>query len=119
MGKRKAATDLLDNPIVDECEAFTPQPTPFDKGFDILSETAGERLELMTRTDSRIIDACQLGYTVVARFGSAYVGNRVNQLMRLAISKNGRGREEIVESIKAGAGVPDTFYEGNSGYGYD
>lgn len=121
MSRKKPASDLIADPMISETANPFSSATPFDKAYDILSETQGDRLELMTRTDTRVVDACQLGYTLVARFGSPYVSGRVNQLMRLAISKEGEGRKEIVESLKAGAGVPDGYYEngGSMGFGYD
>lgn len=118
---RKSASDLLKDPLItQEANPFAASPTPFDKAYDILSETGGARLELMTRTDPRVVDACQLGYTITARFGSPYVRGRVEQMLRLAISKGGEGRKEIVESLKAGAGVPDGYYDqGGRSFTYD
>ena len=75
--------------------------SPYDRALDILTVIEDAPLELMTRTNPIMARACAISYSMMATFRSTYVGGRINQTMRLAVSSMGRGREEIVRSLGA------------------
>ncbi len=122
--KPRSATDLLNDPLI--VEDPDPEPiiisdTPFDKAYTVLTATSGEVLELMTRTTPKLATAVGVGYTMRYNFKSNYIGGRMDNLMRIHVSFGGRGRNEMVQSLKAGSGVPDSYYArdggGSRGYG--
>lgn len=106
---KKSGGDLLEEPLLDSFEESTP--TPFDQTVDYLATTKGETLELFHRSTPRVAEALQLSYNMVYRFKSRYIQGKGNQLMRLTVSREGTGRQELVDSLRAGSGVPDAFFE--------
>lgn len=121
-GKPKSAMDLLDEPIMEEADAepIVISDTPFDKAYTVLTSTSGPILELMTRTTPKLATAIAVAYMVRYNFKSDYVGGKMDSLMRSHVSFGGRGRNEMVQSLKAGSGVPDAYYTrdgGSRGYG--
>lgn len=117
----RSAEDLLDDPV--------PQPispgmdmgvesTPWHEALGVLTVTEDEGLELMTRTNPIMAKACAISYSMCHTFRSGYVAGRNNLNMRLAVSKDGRGREEIVRSLGADS---ETFNkpESNNPPGYE
>ena len=120
--KPKSAMDLLDEPILEDPdnEPIVISETPFDKAYTVLTSTSGPILELMTRTTPKLATALIVAYTVRYNFKSEYVGGKMDGLMRSHVSFGGRGRNEMVQSLKAGSGVPDAYYTrdgGSRGYG--
>lgn len=103
----KTAEDLCDDPQIPmtvggQMEGELPgSESGYDRALNILTVTGDDQLELMTRTNPIIARACAVGYSMTASFRSSYVGGRVNQVMRLAVSNGGKGREEIVRSLGA------------------
>lgn len=89
--------------------------TPFDQAIDLLSRTRGDSLELMCRTTHEVAEATAVAYSMVARFGTRYVQGRIEQIQRLTVSIQGKGRAEVVQSLQAGSGVSDAYYEAQSG----
>ena len=110
--KKKSATDLLDNPLVDETpfEEEPEQTTPFDKTHRSLTATGGKMLELMTRTTPQLAAAISTSSNYLFNFKSRYIQDRSDRLMRLHVSVNGQGRSEMVQALQSGAGVPGEFY---------
>lgn len=93
--------------------------TPFNQTVDILSSTSGPRLELFCRSNKSLVEAAEVCYNMAYRFKSKYIMGRMDQIMRFSVSANGQGRAEMVQSLQAGAGVPDSFYENqNSTIGF-
>ena len=101
----KSVDDLLDDPMpaggAVGGDIGMDGESPYYRALDILTVTEDEGLELMTRTSPTMAKACAIGYSMMATFRSTYVCGRINQNMRLAVSQNGRGREEIVRSLGA------------------
>lgn len=102
----KTAEDLCDDPqiprTIGPMEGEMPgSESGYDRALNILTETEDNLLELMTRTNPIIARACAVGYSMTASFRSSYISGRVNQVMRLAVSNGGKGREEIVRSLGA------------------
>ena len=119
---RRDAEELLDEPNISftDTNGMADMETPFHQAIDLLAVTRGEELELMTRATKSIADAAAIGYNMIFRFNSRYIKGRIEQLERLAVSIQGQGRDEVVRSLQAGSGVPDSFYEmqvgSNTGY---
>lgn len=111
----RTGMDLMSEPE-DVVEQGDRQPdTPFDTAVGLLSSTKGHRLELMCRATKSIADAAAVSYGMVYRFRSEYIRGRMEQIERLSVSISGQGRGEIVQSLQAGSGVPDAFYETGGG----
>ena len=110
---KRSGEDLWNEPNIGPMPGGNMQPidTPFNQVVDMLTVTEGKKLELMTRANKAMADAMSVGYSMVFRFDSNYIGGRIDQLKRLAVSMNGKGRAELVQSLQAGSGVPDSFYE--------
>ena len=107
MSSLKPATDLMDDPILPPTGGgFGESESPYDRALDILTVTADDPLELMTRTNPIMARACAVSYSMMATFRSSYVSGRINQVMRLAVSNGGKGRDEIVRSL----GATDTAF---------
>ena len=118
MAYRKKATDLFEGPP--QTEDRKAQDPPVSKGMEILSTLDGVRLETVTRTNRQIVEGITAGSAYVARYNSPYIQARRDRLMRLAISMGGKGREEIIEIVKAGGQMADAYYERDaSGSGLD
>lgn len=106
--KRKAPKDLLDE---DPIYTGPTQPDPpVSKGIDILSTLEGKSLETMTRTNRAIVAGILSGSAFAYRYKSQYISDQTDRLMRVAISRGGEGRKDIIEIIRAGGQMPDAFY---------
>ena len=119
MVESRNATELLDDPQVPEVGEMpeTVPDTPYAMAFGLLSALGGEKLEIMTRANPRLVQAAQVSYCMVAQFGSSYIAGENDQLGRYAVSIQGEGRKEIVDSLRAGGDMPDAYYEAQSGGG--
>lgn len=110
--KKKPATDLLEDPLVEEIPEPTEEPTtPFDRAYGVLTATHGERLEMMTRTTKPLAEAINVGYNMMFNYKSRYLRGRIDTLMRVHVSLDGKGRAEMVQALQAGSGVPGEFYD--------
>lgn len=107
--------DLLDEDIGPDIGEEPRGDTPFDTTISNLSQTSGEKLELMCRANKNIAQAATVSYNMIFRFGSKYIQGRIDQIMRLSVSKGGEGRAEMVQALQAGSGVPDSYYESEAG----
>lgn len=120
MAKKINGQDLLDQHAydeqIDDCPDIpTVSETPFDKGFDLLSETDGKRLDIMMRTTPAIVKAGGVTLAHQKRFPHMrFIPELYSQLQRYTVSIGGKGRNEIVTTVQAGAGVPPTYYENKS-----
>lgn len=104
----KAAKDLVKNPFFTSARDSEP---PVSRGMDIMTVETGAGLEEMARLDNPdMVKAATLGYIFREVYGIEYVGGRVDQIMRLSISKNGAGRREIIDVIQAGGALPEAYY---------
>ena len=115
----RLSSDLLSNPEVPEVSEMPEMlgETPYDKAYNLLSALEGRKLEIMTRTNPRLVQAANVAYNITSSFGSRYIGGKIDQLMRFAVSMGGQGRKEIVESLRAGGDMPDAYYEAQAGGG--
>lgn len=107
--------DLYSNPEEEDTGGERAPDTPFDTAVGLLSSTEGKRLELMCRATKSIAEAAEVSYNMIYRFRSQYIKGRMEQIERLSVSISGQGRGEIVQSLQAGSGVPDAFYETGGG----
>lgn len=115
----RLSTDLLNNPEVPEVAEMPENlgETPYDKAYNLLSALGGQKLEIMTRTNPRLVQAANVAYNMTSSFGSVYIRGKIDQIMRFAVSMGGEGRKEIVESLRAGGDMPDAYYEAQVGGG--
>lgn len=115
--EKRSGGELEDEPSPMYSGGFgsMPEATPFDKATDLLAETKGETLELMCRTTNEVAEATAIAYAMIYRFHSSYINGRIEQIQRLTVSNGGKGRAEVVQSLQAGSGVSDGFYEAQSG----
>lgn len=115
----RLSSDLLDNPEMPDVGEMpeTLGETPYDKAYSLLSALEGKKLEIMTRTNPRLVQAANVAYNLTSSFGSRYISGKIDQLMRFAVSMGGEGRKEIVDSLRAGGDMPDAYYEAQVGGG--
>lgn len=110
----RPATDLLDDPIIQEGDIEELNEvegvTPFDKAYGALMTINGPRLELLTRTTPKLAVAIDHAFNRIANFGSIYLTRRIATIERLSVSMDGKGRAELIQALQAGAGVPGEFY---------
>lgn len=96
MLKHPEVGDVGDMPVMEG-------DTPYDKAIDLLSVLSGPQMEIMTRTNARMVEAGNVAYNLYSNFHSQYIVGKVDQIMRFAVSFQGKGRGEVVDSLKAGA----------------
>lgn len=115
--EKRSGSELEDDPHIGygDIGAMASAETPFNQAVDLLATTGEEELELMCRTTREVAEAAAIGYSMIFRFNSRYVGGRIAQIERLTVSNGGKGRDEIVRSLQAGSGVSDGFYESQGG----
>lgn len=113
--EKRSGVELLEEPDVGFTGGPMDSETPFNQTVDMLSKTEGKELELMCRTNRQIAEAATIGYNMAFCFHSKYVTGKIDQIMRLSVSNGGQGRAEMVQSLQAGSGVPDSYYEAQSG----
>lgn len=113
----KSAEELLSDPapIVKE---NTP-PAPISIVLDNLTVTEGKKLTILTRTNPKLANAAQIGFIYATMFNSNYVAGRVEMIEQLAISMDGKGREEQIGALQAGGKLPDSFFENGSSPDFD
>lgn len=103
--QESAYDELMSDPMLPPDSGGGIEETAYDKVIDILTVIGEEPLELMTRTTPIIARASAVSYSMCATFHSRYIGERMNQVMRLAVSYGGKGRDEMVRSLGASAGA--------------
>lgn len=113
----KSASDLLTEPAP-LVKDSTP-PAPITVVLDNLTVTEGKKLNILTRTNPNLANAVQIGYIYSTMFNSQYVASRVETIEQLAISMDGKGREEQIGALQAGGKLPDSFFEGGSNADFD
>ena len=108
---KKMSSDLVNNPVY--LGRSQPDP-PVNKAISNLTITDGELLEEMARVHGQeMVNALSIGYIYSNVYGSKYVRGRIDQLLRLSISKAGQGRREIIDVVDAGGKLPDAYYSGD------
>lgn len=97
--------DMLKHPEVNDVGEMPTMAgdAPYDKAIELLSCLSGPQMEIMTRTNARMVEAGNVAYNICSNFHSEYIGGKADQIMRYAVSYQGKGRNEVVESLKAGA----------------
>lgn len=106
----KDAADLLSNPSQIAKGSSKPD-APVSVVLKNLMTTQGKELEVLTRTNTNLADAAQIGFIFASIYGSKYVAARVELIERLAISMDGKGREEQINALQAGGKLPDSYFE--------
>lgn len=113
----KDAADLLSEPAPFE-KTSTPDP-PVAIVLKNLTTQDGKKLEVLTRTNPNLANAAQIGFIFSSMYRSAYVSSRVELIERLAISMDGKGREEQISALQAGGKLPDSYFEGGGSADFD
>lgn len=72
---------------------------------------SGPSLELTTRCTQQLAFAAAMGHLYGAdiSFGSDWVKSRIDQLLRLAVSIDGHGRQDLIAALAAGQ-IPGEYY---------
>lgn len=108
--KEKTAQDLLNNPMSNVLKERENE-TPFQQTFDVLTVTSGPRLELMTRTTRKLARALDYGYSLMFQYNSYYIRDKLDLDMRSHVSIGGKGRQEVLQALSSGSGVPGEFFD--------
>lgn len=112
------AADLLTNPKSVKAGSGKPD-APVTVVLQNLTTIEGKKLEILTRTNPALAEAAQVGFIFATMYGSKYVANRVELIERLAISMDGKGREEQINALQAGGRLPDSYFEKNARNEFD
>lgn len=88
---------------------------PIKTATNTLTQTEGRGLKQNARVNRGIIEAVMFGYPWVQRWGDAYVGNMLDDMMCLSIGLDGQGRRDIIDCLDAGGTVPDAYYNNADG----
>ena len=87
---------------------------PVTTVIERLNTPAGPELELTTRTTPAIAKARASGYIYTKYYGLALIGGLSDTAMRLAVSQDGRGREDMISALNAGGSLPAEYYGGSN-----
>lgn len=85
---------------------------PINTVVQILTGLGGPLLQMMTRMTPQGMRAEEIGYIFVGTHGSEYVRGRLEMIERCQISIDGGGRQDMIESLRAGGTAPDAYYYG-------
>ena len=108
----KTSADVLSNPVPppNQMGGGEGRPQKFDRAYDALTATHGPMLQMMTRTTPNMRRLEDTAFILRWRFDSDYIGERLNEVERLAVSEDGRGRTDIIDVVKAsGKDTEDEF----------
>lgn len=118
MSRKKSALDLMDEDYIDPPAPSMPD-APVNTVVKAQTPTRGHPLEIGSRiTNRNMSDALQISYTMVESYHSKYVAGKKDLLLRMSISKDGLGRSELIDTLKAGGSMPDAYYDSPSGEKY-
>lgn len=109
----KDASELLSAPQAVARASGKPD-APVTVVLNNLTVTEGQKLEILTRTNPNLANAAQIGFIFKHMYGSAYVAKRVELIERLAVSMDGKGREEQISALQAGGALPDSYFDKKS-----
>lgn len=110
---RRSADELRDDPNVRPRQA--KRDLPVNTALGQLTTLSGQGLEITTRTDTALAHAAAFAYIYASVYHSAYVQGRIEQVERLAISREGAGRRDLIDTVKAGGPMPDNYLDSGSG----
>lgn len=85
---------------------------PVNTVVQILTGLSGPLLQMMTRMTPQGMRAEEIGYIYVNTLGSEYVKGKLELIERCQVSIDGGGRQDMIESLRAGGTVPDAYYYG-------
>lgn len=110
---KKDVADLRSNPRI-ILDGQAPE-LPVNTAIEQLTQLRGDGLEITTRTSPALAKAAAVGYIYAHTFNSGYVQGRIEQTERLAVSTQGQGRKDLIEAVKAGGRMPDSYITGGPG----
>jgi hypothetical protein len=100
-----------DETVINLSSRMLPE-LPIKSATKIITQTEGRGLKQHTNASRGLVEAVMFAFPYIKRWGNTYVGDMVDDLMCLAISKDGQGRKDIIEALRAGGTVPDAYYSG-------
>ena len=119
MAKKKSVNDLMEADY-EEPQAQSVPDAPVNTVVKAQTPTRGHPLEIGSRiTNRNMSDALQISYTMVEMYHSKYVAGKKDLLLRMSISKDGLGRHELIDTLKAGGSLPDSYYDAPGGEKYE
>lgn len=105
----KSPQELVNNPLF--LTKQQPDP-PVSVAMGHLVTLDGDKLDIMCNVNSvTMAGALGIGQIYTDVHGSDYVRGRIELIKRLSISKDARGRQDIIDVVKAGGNLPAEFYE--------
>lgn len=121
MAGRKSAVDLARYPQQAPVRNLENTP-PVNIVISDLETTKGEQLQIFTRSNPAMVKAARVaGYFANeimnddGTMGIPYAADALDRAMRFAISIDGEGRKELIETVKAGGDLPSEYYERSGG----
>lgn len=104
----KPASEFYRDPF--KIKSGAPPEPPVTTVVDKLTGERGAQLQLMGRTTPRLIEAAQINMIYSEVLGSKFCAERFDLIMRMMVGLNGEGRKDVIESLRAGGALPDTYY---------
>ncbi len=108
--KKEAETLLQGEETIVESPSKGPD-APVTTVINHLVTTEGEKLNILTRTNPNLAVAATVGMIYSQKFGSVFIGNQVRLIEQLAISMDGKGRDDLTAALQAGGKLPDSYFE--------
>lgn len=94
------------------------QDAPVNTVLDNFMIPEGPGLELLTRTTPNLARAgeiCMIYGTMIENedgtMGIPYMREYYAQIMRFAVSMDGKGRQEQIDALQAGGKLPDSYFD--------
>lgn len=103
----------------------TAKEVPIQSAFRYLTAQDGNLLQIMTRTNPVMVNAARIGYIFdqaikyrdaegnLSYGSNYYVSGYIEQIMRLAVSLDGKSRQEIIDALGNGSKLPDSYFTQN------
>lgn len=109
---KKTVSDIMEEDYVPPVMNSDVPDAPVNTVVKAQTPTTGHNLEIGSRiTNRNVADALQISYTMTESYKSKYVAGKKDLLLRMAISKDGLGRSELIETLRAGGSLPDSYYD--------
>lgn len=109
------ASDLRKQPIIEVSNNDGRPELPVKQISEKLDRwQGGEPLEITTRANPPLARAVMFQKTFITRFGCKFPAMLNDTLMRLAVSADGKGRDDQKYIAEASSKIPDAYFEPSS-----